>query len=196
MPDVRVVITDFDLDQIGDEWEDLTNTGREIVDAHDRNRWALGDLGLKVVRRYGEESLAMFADDIKKVRRSTMYDYCRVSKFFPRPTRDQFPALSWSHYRDAARLEKLDDALSVLTESQDKDRSVEKQKAVVNKLLDEPAPATKVAEFVGIAVFVAEKSVLFGFDGTPPQLPLDAEYVVRVYARGKESEDDASSEAE
>lgn len=42
--DIRVVVNEFDLDALGDDWETLVSAGIQIVEAHDRNRWTLGDL--------------------------------------------------------------------------------------------------------------------------------------------------------
>lgn len=183
--DLRLVVTDFDLDALGEGWEDLSSAARAIADAHDRNRWALGDIGLKVVRRYGEDSLAAFVADIKKVRPSTMYDYCRISKFYPRDIRDLFPALSWSHYREAARLGALQRAINVLEQAQDEDMTVESLHALVNELLDEPLPPQKVAEFEATADAVEEQLIHFR-TSSAPDLRVGQEYIVRVYIRRKE----------
>lgn len=102
MSDLRIVYNEFDLDQIGDEWESLVSAGLQIAEAHDRNRWTLGDLGNKVARRYGEDSLGSYADAVN-IRPTTMYDYTACSRAFSVEDRAAFPPLTWSHYRAALK---------------------------------------------------------------------------------------------
>lgn len=96
---------DFDIEKIGDTWEELVTSGIEVASAQDKNRFLLGDIALKVERNYRERSLEEFARAIN-VRRTAVYDYSRVSKFYPKETRD-FPMCSWSHYRAAMRAGQL-----------------------------------------------------------------------------------------
>ena len=186
MTEIQIVVNEFNLDAIGDEWEDLAGAARTVAEAHDRNRWVLGDIGQKVVRRYGEQSLKQFAADVKKVRPSTMYDYTRTSGFYPEDTRDKFPALSWSHYREAMRLKDLDDALAVLTSAQDADMTVDALKAVVNEQLDQPAPLHKIAEFDATPEAIEAHRLLLGDAAVPAELATGERYVFRVYQRGKQ----------
>lgn len=102
MSDLRIVYNEFDLDKIGDEWESLVSAGLQIAEAHDRNRWTLGDLGCRVARRYGENSLGSYADAVN-VRPTTMYDYAACSRAYSVEDRAAFPPLTWSHFRAALR---------------------------------------------------------------------------------------------
>jgi hypothetical protein len=122
MANVHILINAIDVDAVGDEWETLVSAGQTIVEAHDRNRWALGDLGRKCERRYGEQSLAQYAAAIN-VRPKTMYDYTACAAFYDRDERAAFPTLTWSHYRVALRAE--DRALLWLARAADEGWSVD-----------------------------------------------------------------------
>lgn len=116
MTDVRIVYNEFDLDRIGDDCEIVVSAGLQIAEAHDRNRWTLGDLGCQVARRYGENSLGSYAEAIN-VRPTTMYDYTACSRAYSVEDRAAFPPLTWSHFR--AALKAGDHAMLWLTRAAD-----------------------------------------------------------------------------
>lgn len=122
--DLHLIVNEIDLAGIGDEWEALVSAGQMIAEAHDRNRWALGDLGLKVQRRYGEDSIGSYGAAIN-VRPSTMYDYVACSGFYDVDARAQFPPLTWSHFRAAMKAGALDVAMSFLAHAADNNWSVD-----------------------------------------------------------------------
>lgn len=85
-----IVCAEIDVDNVPDDWEGLTSTGIEIAQAHDRNRWALGDLALKVERRCRQTSLKAYAGaDIH--RPSTLYEYARCATACSKAQRAAFP---------------------------------------------------------------------------------------------------------
>lgn len=134
---------------ITDAWEDLTSAGRELAQASDRNRWALGDLASRVEKRYGDDVFGKFAAEIN-MRQKTLRDYERVYTFY-----GEKPAyadnLSWSHCREAARLKEISAALWALGKAADRDWTIEKMGRILSrylgtarkprKLLDATAPA-------------------------------------------------------
>lgn len=120
----QLVVTDFDLATLGDEWETLVSAGQMIAEAHDRNRWRLGDLGMKVERRYGTSAIAEFALAIN-VRTSIMYDYTACSAFYGDEDRVAFPPLNWSHFRAAKKAKEHDIAMNWLAKAADNGWSVE-----------------------------------------------------------------------
>lgn len=127
---VQLAITTLNLGDVPDEWDSLTEAGRILVDATDRNRWGIGDLAARAKRKYGEAKLPSFARAIK-TGASTVYAYHKVSTFYAVGNRDLFPALSWSHYRYAADMADEAAALAILQEASDREWSAkELQKAV------------------------------------------------------------------
>lgn len=124
MSDIRIVYSEFDLAAVGDEWEALVSAGQQIAEAHDRNRWTLGDLGGKVLRRYGEDSIGSYAAAIN-VRPSTMYDYAACAAYYSVEDRAAFPPLSWSHFRAAMKASTKAIALEWLGQAADMGWSVD-----------------------------------------------------------------------
>lgn len=147
--DVRFVVTDVDLSRISDDWKDLVSAGVAIVEAHDRNRWLLGDLGGKVVRRYKEDSLGNFAAEIH-VMKSTMHGYTQCSSFYSEEDRVSFPTLTWSHYYVALRTGSHDIALTWLGKAADEEWTVsELKKALDPEGKGGGGGAAKLTEFGG-----------------------------------------------
>lgn len=147
MSDVRLIVNEFDLAAMGDEWETLVSAGQTIAEAHDRNRWTLGDLGNKVTRRYGTNALGSYAFQIN-VRQSTMYEYAACSSFYLFDDRTAFPPLSWSHYRAAMKVKDKDreTAMLWLAKAADEGWTVEELAEAINpkgprpeKLVELPA---------------------------------------------------------
>ncbi len=146
--DEAMVIAYADLDQISDEWETLVSAGQQIVEAHDRNRWLLGDIALlKVQKRYGEDAIGRYADDVG-VRPSTMYQYRDVSKMFEFSMRMEFrkrhPTLTWSHCYQLARLNALELALPLADIAEDRGWKTRRLKETVDEILGVDPPPEKV----------------------------------------------------
>lgn len=148
MANVHILINEFDVDAVGDEWETLVSTGQTIVEAHDRNRWALGDLGVKCERRYGHKSIGQYAAAIN-VRPTTMYEYSACSTFYDRGDRAAFPPLAWSHYRVALRVKDHDEALVWLAKATDEGWTVDELSDAIKEAAGDAPRPRKLIEFVG-----------------------------------------------
>lgn len=108
-----LVVARIDVNAVSDDWETLVSLGIEILKAHDSDRFVLGDIALhRIVPRYGEAAVETYADEIGCAR-STMYQYLHVSKFFEESIRPDcfrdFEELTWSHYFQAARVDRAGD---------------------------------------------------------------------------------------
>ena len=141
--DVRIVVTEFDFDALPNEWSALVSAGIQIVEAHDRNRWVLGDLARRVAREYGQKSLATYAGEVN-VRSSTMYEYHACATFYPLFARATFPSLSWSHYRAAMKLKDYDLALEWLSKAADEGWSADILSKAIKKFLGDDGGDEKV----------------------------------------------------
>lgn len=158
--DVRLVIQEYDFDAMGDDWETLVTTAKEIVNAHDRNRWALGDIGRKAELRHGEGAVKSLANAVG-VRPSVYYDYWHVADFFQGDDiRHGFAAtVTWSHFREAARLDdkvvdEFETAMSLLEQAEAKHWTVDTLRDEVNRLIGKPPNRKKAfsadAEIVSV----------------------------------------------
>jgi hypothetical protein len=108
---------DFSIEQVPDDWEALASAGREVMQHMDTGRWLAGDLALRVEKKYGTDALGHYAADIGIASRETLKKYRQVSERYEKGTRGAFPALSWTHFRDAMRAK--DDAELWLVQAQD-----------------------------------------------------------------------------
>jgi hypothetical protein len=108
---------DFSIEQVSDDWEELASAGREVMQHMDTGRWLAGDLALRVEKKYGTDALGKYAADIGIASRETLKQYRQVSARYQSATRVAFPALSWTHFRDAMRAK--DDAELWLVQAQD-----------------------------------------------------------------------------
>lgn len=148
MTSIRAIVTDFDLDAVKDDWSALVSAGIAITDAHDRNRWTLGDLGIKVERRYKSDSLGKFASEIK-VQPATMYDYVACSVFYDEERREAFPSLSWSHYRAAMKAGDPESAVGWLVRASDENWAVGVLSEAIRLASGEGKKPVKLVEFAG-----------------------------------------------
>jgi hypothetical protein len=108
---------DFQIEQVPDDWEALADAGRSVMQHMDTGRWLAGDLALRVEKKYGTDALGKYAADIGIASRETLKKYRQVSERYEKGTRGAFPALSWTHFRDAMRAK--DDAELFLVQAQD-----------------------------------------------------------------------------
>ncbi|MCI0348140.1 MAG: hypothetical protein L0Z53_01835 [Acidobacteriales bacterium] len=136
----------FDIENLPDDWESLADAGREIVGDQDRDRWMLGHLAKRVEKRYGEKSIKKFASDINLPSSKTLYDYHRVSKFYPFSVHADFPALSWSHFKVAMRLEWEESALNVLCEAEENNWPVAALNERIDEILGKKSPPRKLVD--------------------------------------------------
>lgn len=112
-------------------WEDLTEAGRELQRQTDLNRWQMGALARMVTIHYGADSLGQYAAAVN-VRARTMRDYYSVAAFYDNLAHDA-PNLTWSHHREAKRLEDHELAMRALDKASDRDWIVERFAAVVTR---------------------------------------------------------------
>jgi hypothetical protein len=141
-------VTEFDIDALPSDWEALTSAGRAMTEAADRQRWQLGDLGNKVTRTYGAESLKTFAGEINIANHKTLWDYSRVAARFEKSVRNEFPALSFTHFRTAMRAK--DDAELFLAQAQDNGWPVSELARQIAAAIGKPVPPVKLAEFEAV----------------------------------------------
>jgi hypothetical protein len=137
-------VTNFDVDALPSDWEALTSAGREMTETADRQRWQLGDLANRVTRVYGSESLKKFAGEINIPNHKTLWDYSRVAARFEKSVRNEFPALSFTHFRTALRAK--DDAEAWLVQAQDNGWPVAELNRQIAAAIGEPVPLRKLWE--------------------------------------------------
>jgi hypothetical protein len=144
----------FDIDALPVDWEALTSAGRAMTEAADRQRWQLGDLANKVTRVYGSESLKTFAGEINIPNHKTLWDYSRVAARFEKSVRNEFPALSFTHFRTAMRAK--DDAELFLVQAQDNGWPVAEMAREIAAAIGARVPPVKLYEGAGVVWQVAD----------------------------------------
>ena len=82
-------------------WEDFISFGLVVRTWKDVSQWVLGDLARAVEKRYGEDSLGKYANDIK-VNPKSLMEYRRVASRYPKRG-DRIPYLSFSHHQRALK---------------------------------------------------------------------------------------------
>lgn len=117
-----------------DEWESFINAGITLCQSTDRNRWALGDLAQRAERKYGDGSLNKLAYAIN-IRAKTFYEYHRVYAYYGESETTRVENLTWSHHREAMRLNDLEKSTWALNKASDKDWRVEKFNAILSRYL-------------------------------------------------------------
>lgn len=149
---MKVVVTDFDLHDADADYESLVAAGQAVTDAHDRNRWAIGDLAMRVEKRYGDGMLEDYASKLKLFPR-VLRLYRQIADFYPAENgiRELFPALSWSHYRMCVRLKDLDSACAMLAQASDNNWSARDLTDAINVAIGKPPPRRPVLEVTAIA---------------------------------------------
>ena len=172
-------ITTIDVDAVPDDWESLTEMGREIAGAQDKNRWALGDLTVKVHKVYGGESIKKFATEIRMPAHKTLYDYWRTAAFWPVDARTEYPLLSWSHYRAASRAVDLDAARHYLEMADTEDMPVAAMVACMKADLGNPVTQRRTFEALlnhglgtQMTFNVTDADTLWMLNDTQPSLKL------------------------
>lgn len=148
-----------------DDWQSLVTAGLDLVQAQDRNRWALGDLAAVCETRYGQKSIQKLATEIRMPKHKTLYDYHRVATFYPISARAEYPLLSWSHYREAMRLENVEAALELLAEANDGDKPVAWLAREAQKRAGKPVSPEKLVDSVAWISGIRVNVATFFFEG-------------------------------
>ncbi len=206
--EATVVVNEIDLDRLDDAWESLVSAGIALVQSEDVNNWQLGDLVRKVEKKHGASSIKAFANAIGR-KPSVVYDYHNVAVFFPDDDmREQFQALTWSHYREVQRLDdkvldEYDVAMDLLGKAQDLNWTVETLKDEVNRLLKKPP--TKKKFFAADAQIVEVKHAEHGMVHVTFEVAQDTDLdifrermgemvTLKVYGEPKKDEADAAAQ--
>ncbi|SRR6266540_838703 len=76
-------------------YEQCVRLGLEVKEKQENLNWEYGDLALQVPKKYGENTLQHFADDVGIVF-ETMKSYRSVSAAFPKQNGIRIPVCSWA----------------------------------------------------------------------------------------------------
>jgi len=151
----NALIAEIDIDNIPDDYEAMCDVGRVLAGANDRNRWVLGRLGQRVVKRYGEDVFGDFANDIGMIPK-TLYSYREMVDFYgdtPQTHWENSPYgenLQWTHYRAAKRLDNLEAALCALEKASKRNRTASYFQRIISRFLGEQKKkAKKLVDTVG-----------------------------------------------
>lgn len=121
-------------------WEELCERGRIARREYDKWRWVIGDLALEVVKEYGQDRLGEFAGEIG-LAKQTVYRYRDLCEFYEKSPRGELfelydeDVLTYTHYREAARLDDLSSAIDILETAADEAWTTDKMAYEVSKLL-------------------------------------------------------------
>lgn len=114
-------------------WEEVCERGRLIALRQNMDRWALGDLAVQL----GEADLEKFSYEIGVVK-ATLRSYYLTAVAFPPSQRQRLleanPALSWSHFAAARRLNDASRVVGMLEKAQDEGWSAEMLAVEVRKI--------------------------------------------------------------
>lgn len=121
---MTVIDIEYDVTNTS-SYEELVTIGIELRTLKDNIQWQLGDLGKHFVPNPKQgvttsKTLASFACDIGMNAR-TLQEYTKVASFYPEAMRNDYPNLSYSHWRTALRFadKALDIAISFLDYASD-----------------------------------------------------------------------------
>ena len=100
-----------------DTYESCCDYARAQGEELDARRWIIGDVANTVMERWQERTVSDFARDIGQPK-STVYQWAKVSLFYENSLRcrllDNYSNLTYSHLRDALRLNDVDAAVAWL----------------------------------------------------------------------------------
>lgn len=156
-------MTGFDVVTLPDDWETLADAGRTAAQDMDSGRFLLGDLALRIEKRYGQDSIGQYSADIGLARAGTLREYARVARRFDIPTRIAFAGdagLNWSHFREALRAK--DDAEIWLARAADEGWPVAEMARQISAALGKPVPPRKLAEFEAVVIAAAAGTLTLG----------------------------------
>ena len=115
------MIDTIPLEQLN-TYESCCDYARAQGEELDARRWIIGDVANTVMERWQERTVSDFARDIGQ-RKSTVYQWAKVSLFYENSLRcrllDNYSNLTYSHLRDALRLNDVDAAVAWLEEVSD-----------------------------------------------------------------------------
>lgn len=117
-----------------DTWEALVALGASDEEEMGIRRWRHGDLGLRVEKHYGENTLAKYASAIG-VKYPTLKQRHGMSKYYQPDTRYLFDNLFYTHYREAMRYGDIERSLKALSKACQRDWSVFKLQQFVDRCL-------------------------------------------------------------
>lgn len=183
--------------QDSDPWEALVSAGITASDHLETGRWTIGDLALRVEKKYGSNSIEQWAKSIK-VEVARVKEYRTVAGFWHREKSaraeilDAARNLYYSHFREAMRLEDMDEAEGFLRECADNDWTVEAARLELNKRLGKPEPPEKLVDVVAKVVEIDPANgavmVLLGRDEAAA-LRLGDRYRIAIWEPGDVEEE-------
>lgn len=134
---------------VPDTYELKLALGIELVQGIDKNKWALGDLGLSFVVDKRESltvntSLYTFGEAIN-IGGRRMQEYTQVARYYAPEHRGEYPNLAWTHYKYAmqAYKEDVECALEALEYAADLDLKTAPFKAWLDEQRKSRADALK-----------------------------------------------------
>jgi hypothetical protein len=132
---------------IAHTWDALTDEARELLTQKHRNNWRLGAIADEIDTAYGGESIIRFCEEVNG-RPSSIYEYMRVVRYYPCGLDyvEMLPLLTWTHYREAAKLPDAQLAMTVLFETNDKNVPMADFMRRIKLLLNKPTPPEPLIE--------------------------------------------------
>jgi hypothetical protein len=171
---------DFTIEQVPDDWEALADAGREVMQHMDTGRWLAGDLALRVEKKYGTDALGKYAADIGIASKNTLKKYRQVSARYEKGTRGAFPALSWTHFRDAMRAG--DDAEVFLVQAQDNGWPVAELTRQIAAAIGKPVAPKLLYSGRGAIYWTDDLNASVALLGEyPERLPAGQDVTIKVY---------------
>jgi hypothetical protein len=171
---------DFSIEQVPDDWEALASAGREVMQHMDTGRWLAGDLALRVEKKYGTDALGRYAADIGIASRETLKKYRQVSERYEKGTRGAFPALSWTHFRDAMRAK--DDAELWLVQAQDNGWPSAVMAREIAAAIGARVPPVKLWEGASVVGYIGDLGVYVLLPENETRAFVRQRVIVKVYA--------------
>lgn len=127
----------------GDTFDLVVNAGIMARESLDQGRYIIGDCAVHLHKRYGEDIVGQFAEQIN-CRTASVREYRRVCTFWQRSTRAELfaemPGLAYSMLRDSVRFKSPALALDFLRRCVDNDWKCERAHIECNRALGSEAP--------------------------------------------------------
>lgn len=132
------------IEEGADIYEAAVSIGLQDEGEMTVRRWRQGDLVARLEKHYGESILKKYAVALA-VNASTLKQRRTMSQFYEKDTRYLFENVGYSHYREAMRLENLEEAVKILQRASDEDMPVWVLKKAVDECLGkEEKPTTSI----------------------------------------------------
>lgn len=113
------------------EWEELVSEGMDLRQSKDSVQWELGDLALRVEKKYGSNSIDKFSIEIS-INKKTLETYRTCSGFYAKKTRKEFERLGHSFFQTAMRKQTPNEAIKWLTKADEENLSIEGLRLVMS----------------------------------------------------------------